>query len=682
MARILFISVTGAGGTGASHEAFFAAADASRRVWGRCVMAFKLANKSLSVSIKNSLLTSVFLLLAILGGVSVATKMRLSALQETIETVGRDRLPKLRALGEINLLITRVRAASYRMALAATPEERAAVEQVFNRRLADLDQRIEQFRAGLEGNSALRLIFEQFANKWAQYGKYQQRIIDPELAKDRVAYSSLVNVVSEESFQGVIDIINDGIKLANQEADAAIDAAIAESQRYALILWAVNGLSIVIGLVTLIFVVRDVSAPIHRITQSMELIARGHLDTEIPYADRGNELGMMARALAVFRKSLIENERLNAATRTLSELSEWLQSAKSEPELYRMISSVLGRLMPECKGSLFIYANSRDVLEVAAEWNGQSHTASIHPEDCWSLRRGHAYVHGTSEVEFHCDHAHEGINDNYCCIPILAHGETVGLLHLEYTLDQSETAQEAKARFADRARLGLACAEHLSIAIANMKLREGLRDQSVRDVLTGLNNRRYLLETARRALLRAERHKEPVSVITVDVDHFKTFNDNHGHDAGDTVLRHVGEILRDMFVEDGVPCRFGGEEFVVLLPNADLAAAAARAEELRGKIEAMTIRYADGPLPPVTISAGVAAYPQAGGNLTELLRVADEALYRAKQNGRNRVELPEGAAIEARCEAIADRAVAALGAVLAQGAPRDADAQTQSKAAA
>ena len=104
----------------------------------------------------------------------------------------------------------------------------------------------------------------------------------------------------------------------------------------------------------------------------------------------------MARALTVFKRSLIENERLNAATRTLSELSEWLQSAKSEAELYEMISSVLGRLMPECKGSLFIYANSRDVLEVATEWNGQSRTASIHPDDCWSLRRGHAYVHGTS----------------------------------------------------------------------------------------------------------------------------------------------------------------------------------------------------------------------------------------------------------------------------------------------
>jgi diguanylate cyclase (GGDEF)-like protein len=322
--------------------------------------------------------------------------------------------------------------------------------------------------------------------------------------------------------------------------------------------------------------------------------------------------------------------------------------------------------MPECRGSLFIYANSRDVLEVAAEWNGPSHAVSIHPEDCWSLRRGHTYIHGTSEVEFNCNHVHGDINDNYCCIPILAHGETVGLLHLEYAADNSETADESRARFADRARLGLACAEHLSIAIANMKLREGLRDQSVRDVLTGLNNRRYLLEIARRELLHAERNSQSVSVITVDIDHFKMFNDNHGHDAGDAVLRHVGEVMRSLFIDDGVPCRYGGEEFVVLLPGVDLAGAAARAEELRAKVEALTIRHAGGHLPRVTLSAGVAASPAAGTNPTDLLRVADDALYRAKRNGRNRVETADGATSEPSCDDVADQAVAALGGVLAQ----------------
>lgn len=629
-------------------------------------MALKLGHKSLSVSIKKSLLTSVFLLLVILGGVSIMTKMRLSALQDTIETVGRDRLPKMRALGEINIGLARVRSASYRIALTATPEQRAEIEKSFHKRLAAFEKKIAEVQQGLVAGSPQKLLFDQFLSKWTQYKKYQEILIDAEAAKDRVKYSNLVNVETSHLFQAMVDTIDDGIKLADQEADAAIDTAIADSQTFSMVLWIVNAISIMIGIVTLIFVIRDVSTPIHRITSSMEQIARGNLEAHIPYADRSNELGLMARALTVFKKSLVENERLNAATRTLSELSEWLQSAKSEGELFGMISSVLGRLMPECKGSLFIYANSRDVLEVAAEWNGRSHTASIHPEDCWSLRRGHSYVHGTSEVEFHCDHVHSTVNENYCCIPILAHGETVGLLHLEYTADASETAEEAKARFADRARLGSACAEHLAIAIANMKLREGLRDQSVRDVLTGLNNRRYLLETARRELLRATRHKHPVSVITLDVDHFKKFNDNHGHDAGDTVLRHVGEILASQFADDAVPCRFGGEEFVVMLPNVGLPDAAARAEELREKIEALTIRYADGHLPRVTVSAGVAAFPEAGATLMDVLRVADDALYRAKDSGRNRVEVSGRVPCDAHvhCDAVADEAVAALGEAL------------------
>ncbi len=208
-----------------------------------------------------------------------------------------------------------------------------------------------------------------------------------------------------------------------------------------------------------------------------------------------------------------------------------------------------------------------------------------------------------------------------------------------------------------------------------MKLREGLRDQSVRDVLTGLNNRRYLLETARRELLRAERGKHPVSVVTIDVDHFKAFNDNHGHDAGDTVLRHVGEILRALFTDEAVPCRFGGEEFVVLLPGATIEDAVARAEELRARIEALTIRYADGQLPRVTISAGVAAFPEAGSNLMDMLKLADAALYRAKQNGRNRVERASDVTVDPDCDAVADEAVAALGSVLAEAKKETAAAE-------
>ncbi|NPU09767.1 diguanylate cyclase [Bradyrhizobium sp. 83002] len=632
-------------------------------------MALNLPQISLSVSIKNSLLTSVFLLLLILGGVSVLATMRLSALQDAVESINRDRLPKIRALGDLDVDIAHAHLVAIRAALSTATEPRAAAEQELRRRTTEVDAQIARFRDTIGSDAPMKMAFDQFVNKWDMYQKQQAVMLEPEVGADRDRLEHVVNIETPPVFQAVVDAIGHAIKLADHRADSAIDSATLDAQVFRLVLWSVNGVSVMIGLATLLFVIHDVSMPIFRITRSMEAIAKGELQTEIPYADHTNELGMMARALAVFRTSLVENERLNAATRTLSELSEWLQSAKSEPELYQMISTVLGGLMPECTGTLYIYADSRDVLEVAAEWNGASTTRSLHPDDCWSLRRGHVYIHGTSEVEFPCDHVHDEVNENYCCIPILAHGETVGLLHVEYNFKGNETAAEAKARFADRARLGLACAEHLSIAIANVKLREGLRDQSLRDALTGLNNRRCLVETARRELLRAARSRTPVSVVTLDIDHFKSFNDNHGHEAGDTVLRHIGEILKATFADDAMPCRLGGEEFVVLLPSCAIEEAALRAEELRARVEALNISYGDGMLPRVTISVGVAAYPEAGIDLTEILRVADGALYRAKHKGRNRVELATGGMVPPIDE-MTDRAVATLDAIVARAETR------------
>jgi diguanylate cyclase (GGDEF)-like protein len=195
--------------------------------------------------------------------------------------------------------------------------------------------------------------------------------------------------------------------------------------------------------------------------------------------------------------------------------------------------------------------------------------------------------------------------------------------------------------------LGLVCAEQISLAIANVKLRDQLRDQSIRDVLTGLFNRRYMLETCRREFSRAARAGHNISILSIDVDHFKKYNDNHGHDAGDMVLRAVGNCLENLFRNEDIPCRFGGEEFVVVLPGADADAALRRAEQLRSKIEEIVVRYLEKNLPRITVSIGVAVFPGAGDNPHTVLKAADEALYRAKEKGRNRVELSGAAAMDA-----------------------------------
>jgi diguanylate cyclase (GGDEF)-like protein len=200
--------------------------------------------------------------------------------------------------------------------------------------------------------------------------------------------------------------------------------------------------------------------------------------------------------------------------------------------------------------------------------------------------------------------------------------------------------------------LGLVCAEQISLAIANVKLRDQLRDQSIRDVLTGLFNRRYMLETCRREFSRAARAGDSISILSIDVDHFKKYNDNHGHDAGDMVLRAVGNCLENLFRNEDIPCRFGGEEFVVILPGADADAALRRAEQLRSKVEDIVVRYLEKNLPRITVSIGVAVFPAAGDNPQAVLKAADEALYRAKEKGRNRVELSGAAAMDADAPAL------------------------------
>jgi len=601
-------------------------------------MTSRSVNASLAVSIKWSLLAAVLFLLTILAGVSVTAQTRLAALGETVNQLGREHLSQVRQLGEISLAMTRIRLTAVRVALTSAADQRGDAEALLQRRLFEFDARLTEHQRAIAEDASAALLFQRFVARWKDYLAIQARLLDPALAEDRDAREQLINTATFAAFNAVVDASNDGVRLANLKADEAVASADRERAAFSLVLLLVNGLSIAVGLVTLAFVVREVSLPIRRMTEAMEAIAKGDLQTEIPYAERRNELGLMARALAIFRRSLLENERLSAATRTLSELSEWLQSAKSEPELYGMISDVLARLMPECRGSLYIYANSRDTLDLVTSWNGEERALAMHPDDCWSLRRGHPYRHGSSEVEFRCAHVGDDTAEDYCCIPILARGEMLGLIHLEHAHPAGETAAERKGRFADHQRLGVACAEHVSVAIANVKLREELRDQSVRDPLTGLNNRRYLLDAARREFERAERSGAPVALLSLDVDHFKQFNDNHGHDAGDAVLRAVAECLQGLG-DEAIPCRPGGEEFTVVLPGLGLEGAALRAEELRRRIEAAAVRHAGGVLPRVTVSIGVAAHPGQGRAVADVMKAADEALYAAKRKGRNRVEL-------------------------------------------
>lgn len=322
-------------------------------------------------------------------------------------------------------------------------------------------------------------------------------------------------------------------------------------------------------------------------------------------------------------------------SRLLAEFNEWLQSSDSLEELFTVVSSFLEKLLPGSAGSVYVYADTRDVLEAVCSWPNEAGLSNFEPPDCWALRRGRAYFYGRNAVDFSCTHVNlEWEKDTpaeYYCLPIIAHGDTVGLLHISFGQSDMMEGQ-------DQQKLANFCGEQISLAIANVKLREQLREQSTRDPLTGLYNRRYFLDYAKRELHRCAGGKRSAGLIALDIDHFKKFNDTYGHDAGDEVLKMLAEILQNQFREVDVPCRMGGEEFIVMLPGADLARTEERAEALRAEIEAQELRYGGETL-KVTSSIGVSVYPNHGKSLAALMQEADQALYVAKDSGRNIVKI-------------------------------------------
>jgi diguanylate cyclase (GGDEF)-like protein/PAS domain S-box-containing protein len=172
---------------------------------------------------------------------------------------------------------------------------------------------------------------------------------------------------------------------------------------------------------------------------------------------------------------------------------------------------------------------------------------------------------------------------------------------------------------------------------ALLKSQALLREQSVRDHLTGLFNRRYMEETLERELLRATRKQLSLGMIMLDVDNFKWFNDTWGHAAGDEILRELGKLLLRQVRGEDIPCRYGGDEFILILPDASSEVARQRAELICKYARQFHLQFEGQSLGPVTLSLGVADFPEHGVTSTGILRAVDAALYRAKHEGRGRV---------------------------------------------
>lgn len=330
----------------------------------------------------------------------------------------------------------------------------------------------------------------------------------------------------------------------------------------------------------------------------------------------------------------------------LAKMGELLQSCISKDEVFAAALGFAPRIFP-ARGAVALLSADRNLVEVAGSWHKCELPVPIfEPSSCWALRTGQPHLVVTGDTTARCAHA-VGVKNTYLCIPILAQGEALGIMHFQAT-DEAPTLSDSELSFKTT------FAGQVGLSVANLRLREALRSQSIKDPLTGLYNRRYLAEMLEREVRRAVRAEQSLGVLMLDLDHFKKFNDTYGHDAGDTILREAASFLtRSIRVED-IVCRYGGEEFVVILPTADLNASHGRAERIRSKMRELTVLHQGQSLGMVTVSAGVAALPQHGTSPKALLEAADAALYRAKREGRDRV-------VDAESPVLADTERAAVG---------------------
>lgn len=209
--------------------------------------------------------------------------------------------------------------------------------------------------------------------------------------------------------------------------------------------------------------------------------------------------------------------------------------------------------------------------------------------------------------------------------------------HADIGFVRLDVADVPEGEVVERERIVEVVAHHVALAVVGLRTRAKLSEQSLRDPLTKLYNRRWLGDTLRREVSRSVRLGKPLAVLAFDVDHFKWFNDHFGHQAGDEVLKTVADTLASGIRAEDFACRQGGEEFLVVMPGADVATAAARAEALRADIARHPVLVANGGREPITVSVGVAVFPAHAPSADELLAAADAALYRAKASGRDRV---------------------------------------------
>lgn len=330
------------------------------------------------------------------------------------------------------------------------------------------------------------------------------------------------------------------------------------------------------------------------------------------------------------KAALSKLRRHEAEMAVISKRNNLLQTCPNLKEAFSIINTTAQQLFVNFNGGVVVYDESTKKMQTTEQWGtARLLKDSFNPADCWALRQGNNYIVSDPNKNIVCHHFTSIPEGGYICIPLIVRNTVIGLLNLNADAEKKITthAQNLAITFSDVFKL----------ALMNIRLRESLHEKAIHDPLTGLYNRRYMHEILERELAQAIREKKFLYVAMLDLDYFKQFNDKHGHEAGDAVLKYLGHLLKDTFRDTDLACRFGGEEFVLVLVNTDKKNALQRMEKLREQVKQKKLEINGVVLPTITLSIGLAEAPTDGNTMDKIIAAADQALYAAKEAGRDRV---------------------------------------------
>jgi diguanylate cyclase (GGDEF)-like protein len=480
--------------------------------------------------------------------------------------------------------------------------------------------------------------------RWADalQGQQQQAIAARQRGDDAAALGIVFSSEYARELDRSVTAVRRFQDQLDQRTDGAVHAATERSTLWRTTSEVMLGITALLFLFVLYFIFRRrVLHPVVRLSDVVGRLATQDFAAEPPVYEHIDEIGDMAQALRVFRENGIERQRLERerdADRTmrdlLSRMTQRMQGCDTVADLKGVIGRFVPEVAPHLAGRLYLLDAERNVMGEACSWLDPQHSRpEFSPLSCWALRRGAPHRATGECIDVPCEHITGGSAEvlDTLCLPLMGQAGVLGLLYLE----RRDIAREGELSNMYVTLL----AENVGLALDNLRLRDALRAMAMVDPLTKLANRRELDRELERQLGEAERAGTVMSCAMIDIDHFKRFNDDHGHDAGDAVLREVGAALRQSVRADSSVYRYGGEEFLVLFPGLNAEDALARAEEIRETIASLSLRFDGHEIGPINASIGVATAPL-HCEWRKLAQTADAALLGAKRAGRNRVLAP------------------------------------------